>query len=117
MTFTDAGVEALVGDEAGPAVPPGRFNDRGRWASPPAPWHADTPERALLSSEARERIRREIDRLPPRQAAVLILRDVEGLSSQEACNVLGLSETNQRVLLHRARSRLRGALEEYFRRD
>jgi RNA polymerase sigma-70 factor, ECF subfamily len=60
-------------------------------------------------------IEREIDRLPPAQRAVITMRDVQGFSSEEVCNALDLSETNQRVLLHRARAKVRGVLEEYMR--
>ena len=84
----------------------------GHWASPPAAW--STPEARLESRETRERLRAAIEKLPPGQRAVLSLRDVEGWSSEEVCNALGLTETNQRVLLHRARSRVRKALESYL---
>ena len=60
-------------------------------------------------------IEREIDRLPEAQRAVITMRDVQGFTSEEVCNALDLSETNQRVLLHRARAKVRGALEEYMR--
>jgi RNA polymerase sigma-70 factor, ECF subfamily len=60
-------------------------------------------------------IEREIDRLPPAQQAVITMRDVQGFSSEEVCNALDLTETNQRVLLHRARAKVRNALEEYMR--
>jgi len=87
----------------------------GHWASPPAAW--STPEARLESRETRERLRAAIEELPPGQRAVLSLRDVEGWSSEEVCNALGLTETNQRVLLHRARSRVRKALESYLAQE
>jgi len=87
----------------------------GHWASPPAAW--STPEARLESRETRERLRAAIEKLPPGQRAVLSLRDVEGWSSEEVCNALGLTETNQRVLLHRARSRVRKALESYLAQE
>jgi RNA polymerase sigma-70 factor (ECF subfamily) len=59
-------------------------------------------------------IHREIDRLPPAQRTVLTLRDIEGLSAEDVCNALGLTGTNGRVLLHRARAKVRAALEEYL---
>jgi RNA polymerase sigma-70 factor (ECF subfamily) len=83
----------------------------GHWATPPRPLSAD--ER-LLAGETREHLTRAIRELPPAQRAVLTLRDVEGWSSAEVCEVLSLSEANQRVLLHRARSRVRRALEPYL---
>ena len=86
----------------------------GHWAVPPASW-AGVPEARLLAAETMDVIRREIERLPPTQRAVLELRDVEGLSADEVCNALGLTETNGRVLLHRARAKVRAALEEYLR--
>jgi RNA polymerase sigma-70 factor (ECF subfamily) len=98
-----------------PAVEPERFLplddpvDPGAWAAPPTP----LPEQALLSKETLAVIEGAIEALPPAQRAVITLRDVEGWSSEEVRNALELSETNQRVLLHRARSKVRRALEEY----
>ena len=84
----------------------------GHWAAPPQAW---APEGRLLSQEVLDVIEREIDRLPPAQRAVITMRDVQGLTSEEVCNALDLTETNQRVLLHRARAKVRTALEEYMR--
>lgn len=100
-----------------PAVDPDRFlgdGERypGHWAVPPQSW---APEGRLLAQEAMDVIEREIDRLPPAQRAVITMRDVQGFSSEEVCNALDLTETNQRVLLHRARAKVRNALEEYMR--
>lgn len=101
------------------AVPAGRFQDAsagpsaGHWAVPPAAWQ-DLPEESVLSGETLWVVRQAIDGLPEAQRAVITLRDVEELSSQEICNILGISETNQRVLLHRARARVRQALEDYL---
>jgi RNA polymerase sigma-70 factor, ECF subfamily len=83
----------------------------GHWWLGPAPWA--TPEEELLSGETREVILTAIDRLPPAQRTVVSLRDIEGWPADEVCQALELSEVNQRVLLHRARTRLRTALEEY----
>ena len=99
----------------GPAVDPDRFHGgagelRGAWASPPAEWQE--PERRLANDEARQVLLEAIADLPPRQRDVIVLRDVQGYSAEEARNALDLSETNQRVLLHRARSKVRAALEE-----
>src|ERR671932_1413249 len=102
-----------------PAVDPARFlppdHERwpGHWASKPTPW----PEERLLAAETRAVIERAIDALPPAQRAVISLRDVEGWSGEETRNALGVSETNQRVLLHRARSKVRQALENYLVED
>ena len=99
-----------------PAVDADRFLDPehprwpGHWAAKPAPW----PEDALLAAETRERLAEAIEALPATQRAVITLRDVEGWSSEEVRNALDLSETNQRVLLHRARSKMRAALESYL---
>ncbi|HKU58153.1 MAG TPA: sigma-70 family RNA polymerase sigma factor [Gaiellaceae bacterium] len=82
----------------------------GGWSSPPR----ELPEERLLAAETRERIADAIESLPPTQRAVISLRDVEGWSSDEVRNALDLSEVNQRVLLHRARSRVRQALEDYL---
>jgi RNA polymerase sigma-70 factor (ECF subfamily) len=93
-------------------VEPERFGSSGTWSAPPARWD-DAPESLVLRKEAREAIERELKALPEAQRTVVTLRDLEGWSSDEVCNVLEISETNQRVLLHRGRQRLRGALERY----
>lgn len=102
-----------AGEEA--AVDPERFLSpgaewAGHWARPPARWD-DMPEDAFLNQETRHEVETAIAALPPNQRAVITLRDVEGWDADEVCNVLGLSQTNQRVLLHRARSRVRQAIE------
>jgi RNA polymerase sigma-70 factor (ECF subfamily) len=74
----------------------------------------DLPEERLLADETLARVQEAIDRLPPVQQQVMTLRDVEGWSSEEVCSALEISETNQRVLLHRARSKVRQALESYL---
>jgi RNA polymerase sigma-70 factor (ECF subfamily) len=112
---------SLVDAEAGhaePAVDPSRFRPPGSqwaggWLEPPRSWDP-IPEDRLLSNETLAVISSAIGQLPSGQRSVITLRDVDGFGSQEACNVLGISETNQRVLLHRARSRVRRALERYF---
>jgi RNA polymerase sigma-70 factor (ECF subfamily) len=83
----------------------------GHWATAPRP---PRPDEELLEAETRERLTRAIRRLPPAQRAVLTLRDVDGWSADEVCSVLELSDRNQRVLLHRARSGVRRALEPYL---
>jgi RNA polymerase sigma-70 factor, ECF subfamily len=109
---------ALAGDEEdGPSVDPERFmgpNERfpSHWSAPPSSW--GEPEERLGTAETLDVIRAAIDELPPTQALVITMRDIEGLSSEEVCNALDITETNQRVLLHRARSKVRRALEEYL---
>jgi RNA polymerase sigma-70 factor (ECF subfamily) len=80
----------------------------------PRPDPNASPERSLLTKELRERLETVIDGLPSNLRIVLWLRDVEGWSSGEVCNILAIQETNQRVILHRARSRARAALEPYL---
>jgi RNA polymerase sigma-70 factor (ECF subfamily) len=106
--------------DAQPSVPPERFQAEGdawpgHWATPPRPW--EDPERRLQSLEARERLRAAIGALPETQQAVLTLRDVEGLEAYEVCTLLDLSAGNQRVILHRARARVRAELERYFEEE
>lgn len=102
----------------GPVVDPDRFLPAGHperpgwWALPPAPWAA--PDERLVADEMRDVILSTIAELPVRQRAVIVLRDVEGCPAEEACEALGLSEGNQRVLLHRARARVRNAVERQF---
>ncbi len=101
----------------GPALDPDRFQGRrgerpGWWASPPAAW--EEPDQILEAAETRDVMLRAIRDLPPRQREVITLRDLSGWDADEVCNALSLSETNQRVLLHRARSKVRAALEEHL---
>jgi RNA polymerase sigma-70 factor (ECF subfamily) len=105
-------------DDGGPVVDPERFLPAanrwaGHWTSFPSSWE-EVPERRLLSGETFACIERAIEGLPAIQRQVILLRDIEGWSSDEACHALGISEGNQRVLLHRARSKVRTALERYF---
>jgi RNA polymerase sigma-70 factor (ECF subfamily) len=102
-----------IGD-AGPAVDRSRFDASGRWMSPPQHWIEDSDDRLLAESLA-DRIQTALHELPSRQREVVMLRDVDGLTSEEVCQALGISEGNQRVLLHRGRSRLRQALETELR--
>ena len=101
------------------AVDPARFLPAshptwpGHWASPLEKWSASA-EDAVVSREMMVVLQRGLESLPPAQRIVVALRDVHGWPAVEVCEVLGLSEANQRVLLHRGRSRLRGALEGYF---
>ena len=109
---------ALPIEEGGPAVDPARFlaADHPRWphhwAVEPTEWR--TPEDDLLATETYNVMLGAIDALSVAQRDVLMLRDLEGLTGAEACNILGLTDTHQRVLLHRARSRVRAALERFF---
>ena len=98
-------------DEA--TVDPDRFAKEGHWLLAPSGW-GDSPEDKLESAECQGLIQATIETLPPNQREVIRLRDVMGWTSEEVCNTLEVSETNQRVLLHRARARVRKALEEYF---
>ena len=96
-----------------PSVDPDRFVQAGAWASPPRPWEGQPVDR-LLAGEARQVIDAAIAELPPAQRSVITLRDLEGLDAEEACDLLDLTDGNQRVLLHRARSKVRQALEDYL---
>jgi RNA polymerase sigma-70 factor, ECF subfamily len=97
-------------EDAAPAVDGSRFDASGAWRAPPPHWVEESDER-LLAQALADPLREALDGLPPRQRQVVTLRDLEGLSAREVCDVLDISEGNQRVLLHRGRSRLREALE------
>jgi RNA polymerase sigma-70 factor, ECF subfamily len=105
-------VETTDGDTS-PVVDSGRFNDNGLWRLAPRRWEDDTPERLVANARAMERLKTALDELPLAQRAVVTLRDIEGLDATDVCNILEITETNQRVLLHRARSRLRSTLEDF----
>jgi RNA polymerase sigma-70 factor (ECF subfamily) len=109
---------AAAGDDDESAVDADRFRPEGErwgghWAAAPADWSV-LPEERLLGRETLARVHEAIGTLPPRQAEVLVLRDVEGWSPEEVCAALDISDGNQRILLHRARSKVRAALEVYF---
>jgi RNA polymerase sigma-70 factor (ECF subfamily) len=111
-------LSALGDDEGESAVDVDRFfgpdaRFPGHWSAPPQSW-AGAPEERLIADETLGVIERAIEELPPLQAAVITMRDVEGFSAEEVRNAFDISETNQRVLLHRARSKVRRALEEYL---
>jgi len=108
----------LEPDTCGPSVDPSRFAGPDseypdHWLVAPQPWNL-TPEQALLSQECKGHIEQAIAGLPPIQREVITMRDVQGWSSEEVCNILGVSESNVRVLLHRARSKVRRTMEEYL---
>jgi RNA polymerase sigma-70 factor (ECF subfamily) len=100
-------------DRDEPAVDPAWFKADGWWGPHPHDWET-VPEQRLLSQETHAVIQQAIDMLPPNQREVITLRDVEGWASDEVCNALNISESNQRVLLHRARAKVRRALEQYL---
>jgi RNA polymerase sigma-70 factor (ECF subfamily) len=108
------GRSIAIGD-AGPAVDQSRFDAAGAWAAPPEQWIEAIDDR-LRAGKMAHRIRSAIEELPSRQREVVTLRDVEGLSSDEVCHVLEITDGNQRVLLHRGRSRVRQVLETEFGR-
>jgi RNA polymerase sigma-70 factor (ECF subfamily) len=116
VSFSSFAVEAEAPGE--PAVPPERFrpiDDKwpNNWALPPHSW-GESADAGLLAGETMDLVKRAIAQLPSAQQQVITLRDIEGWPAEDVCNVLMISETNQRVLLHRARSRVRGALEGHF---
>ena len=111
-------MSALVDDDSTPSVPTERFRGSdalwaGHWAAPPQRWDGDTEDR-LLAGEARALIDAVIANMPSAQREVIVLRDLSHFSAAEVCDLLDVTESNQRVLLHRARSRVRAALELYL---
>ena len=111
-------MSALAGDDSAPSVPTERFRGSdalwaGHWATPPRRWDGDAEDR-LLAGEARSVINVAIAELPLAQREVIMMRDLSQFSSLQVCDLLGITEANQRVLLHRARSRVRAALEDYL---
>ena len=105
-------------DDGEPSVEPTRFRRPdepypGGWRSFPADWRT-LPESRLLARETAELVARTIEALPDAQRTVITLRDVTGCTAEETCQVLGISDGNQRVLLHRARMQVRAQLERHF---
>jgi RNA polymerase sigma-70 factor (ECF subfamily) len=89
-----------------------RFNAKGQWSNPPRSWSIDTPEALLASEQLRHTINQAIDSLPQMQKAVFMLHDRQGVDMNEICKILDVSESNSRVLLHRARTSLHTAIDE-----
>lgn len=117
MAFSDA----FTDDEDGePVVDPNRFRQEGRWRGHwrdgPSSWHA-APEDRILAQETLDLVRAAIEALPPHQRTVILLRDVDGVDATDVCNILQISESNQRVLLHRARAKVQNALALYLSED
>lgn len=115
VSFSSLG--SLNPESAEPAVDPDRFHPighrvAGHWSTKPQDW-SETPEERLLSDETLTCVQTAVAALPANQREVITLRDIDGWTSAEVCNLLAISETNQRVLLHRARSKVRQALERY----
>jgi len=107
-------------DDDEPTVAPGRFQQEGRWRGHwqdgPSSWR-EIPENRILAQETLDRVRAAIDALPPNQRTVILLRDVDGVEAADVCNILQISESNQRVLLHRARAKVQAALARYLSED
>jgi RNA polymerase sigma-70 factor, ECF subfamily len=102
-------------DDMGPVVDASSFDAGGTWQVPPEPW-ADQVDDQVIAAKISARILAAIDELPLQQREVVTLRDVQGLSSGEVCAVLDISNANQRVLLHRGRSKLRQVIGSEFGR-
>jgi RNA polymerase sigma-70 factor (ECF subfamily) len=116
VPFSALEPEGRDGGDGGPAVPEARFRESshrwaGHWSDGPAPW----PDEVVASGELRRLVGEALETLPPSQRAVVALRDVEGLESEDVCAALGISEGNQRVLLHRGRAKVRAWVEERVR--
>ncbi|MCA1673279.1 MAG: hypothetical protein LC799_14135, partial [Actinobacteria bacterium] len=93
-----------------------RFSAKGRWVHPPSKWQVMNPEDLLVRREVVGCLEAAIANLPPNQRSVMTLRDLEGVDAADVCNILEISETNQRVLLHRARIRVRAMVEQSLKR-
>jgi len=102
------------GEDRGPTVDQRRFGRDGMWSTPPDSW-SNVPESKLLDRETVEKVKAAIETLPAKQREVVILRDVAGFDADEVCALLSISQSNQRVRLHRGRAAVRKTLEEYLR--
>jgi RNA polymerase sigma-70 factor (ECF subfamily) len=96
-------------DVHGPAAEARVFTRRGAWATPPAPWD-DEREEALRDTRTLAKIRKSVLALPDMQRAVVTLRDIDGCTANQVCDILGITAVNQRVLLHRGRESVRRSI-------
>jgi RNA polymerase sigma-70 factor, ECF subfamily len=115
-TMPFSSLEAAEGE--GPTMDPDRFvasgeSGAGRWRAEPGDWRI-LPEERLLGTETIDVVRRAVEQLPPRQARVIAMRDIAGFTPAEVSATLGVTRGNQRILLHRARSQVRTALERHL---
>lgn len=106
-------MSALGDDEHGP-MDPDRFGAGGTWADPPFAWRAQSADAIVETRQAMDVLEEALAGLPTRQRQVVTLRDIDGIEATTVCNLLEISESNQRVLLHRGRSKLRAALERHY---
>ncbi|MDE2333402.1 MAG: sigma-70 family RNA polymerase sigma factor [Rhodospirillales bacterium] len=106
---------ASLGGDEDRAVPRSAFQPDGHWVDAPQMWDPLDPEREFGGRQLWQHVQAAIERLPENQKAVIVLRDIEQRSAEEACAILGISEANQRVLLHRARVRVRNAIDVLVR--
>ena len=90
-----------------------RFDERAHWVDPSSQWHGDTPEDLLVAGELQKCIKKNVDKLPENQKVAMQLRDSGGLSMDEICNILDVSPSNLRVLLHRARDRVLQVIDRF----
>jgi len=108
-------LSALGDRERNGAVDPDRFLASGAWGEPPFSWRAQSAESVVRARESVAVLEVALSNLPVRQRRVVELRDIEGIDASDVCNLLEITESNQRVLLHRGRSKLRAALEDHYR--
>ena len=116
VSFSD--VSSPFDQEEDLAMEPERFHTtgplKGHWDISPTTWEENTPERVLLSKEGLAHLEKAIQALPTIQRQIILLRDIEGIDSEEVCKLFHVTPTNQRVLLHRARSKVRRVLNQYL---
>ncbi len=99
--------------EGGESLLNARFDHQGMWRKPPVPWHEDDPQALIINAEMGECIKATLQHLPEMQQAVFSLKDLDGNSFDEICNILEITPSNARVLLHRARVSLFGKIEHF----
>ena len=104
-------------DESTPMISDSHFDERGHWQSPPGIWEADTPDGLLAVEQLRACIDKALNELPPLQRVAITLREMQGMEMETICKILDVSESNGRVLLHRARSAIREAIDAYYRQS
>ena len=116
VSFSDVG--SATGQEEDGGIEPEQFHTSGHltdhWVVTPTTWEENTPERLLVSKQSLAQMEKAIQALPSTQQQVIVLRDIENIDSEEICQLLNITATNQRVLLHRARSKVRRTLNQYL---